>query len=404
MSTDTVKHANVIEAICGVTAEIDAIGKQGSGNTRGRRAEDIYNVIHPLLPKHGVVIAPHTFIIERVEAPDTKPGWYDERGVAVFRVYGPGGVQDFIDIEAPGIGRDNSDKATGKLSTYAWKTAVGILFSIPTDATIDNEDHTNAEAIETDDGLAERKTKVLDGLTALGDKAEAVKATFKAEGITFSKATAAQVTRMETLIDEARDAVVAEVVEAAKARVERAVAQAKADVREIADDPVLPPAVEAAPEAVEAVAAVAADVSLEDRKVAFLAGLGELDPIYAEEVRETLKKEEVVFSSATPEQVDRMEALLAEMKAAEEQDAEAAAEVPPGEEPFAPPAIPDSVLVYQVLTGGPMENATPDQTAKCVKVIQRMRVGKVIRQADDTLLDTTTGEILGLLEVSDEAA
>ncbi len=118
---------NVIEALARVIRDLPGIGKddvspQGYGF---RGIEAITKVTQRLLAKHCVIFTPHR-ILNREVINLTVNGrpWTDERLTVLWRVYGPGGREDFIELEIPAIGRDNSDKGANKAMTQAFKYAL----------------------------------------------------------------------------------------------------------------------------------------------------------------------------------------------------------------------------------------------------------------------------------------
>lgn len=121
---------NVVQALALVIRDLPAIGKdlQASAQQGGysyRGIEAVTREAAPLLAKHGVVFAPHRveWLEPRELVINSKP-WTDERALVTYRVYGPGGPEDFIEVGVMGIGRDNSDKGTNKVLTQAFKYAL----------------------------------------------------------------------------------------------------------------------------------------------------------------------------------------------------------------------------------------------------------------------------------------
>ena len=116
---------NVIVALSRVMAELPAIGKtmESPQGYQYRGIEQITQHAQPLFAKHGVVLAPHRIAWSPVTnlTINGRP-WTDEKLLVTYRCYGPGG--DFIEIEVPGIGRDNADKGSNKAMTQAFKYAM----------------------------------------------------------------------------------------------------------------------------------------------------------------------------------------------------------------------------------------------------------------------------------------
>lgn len=133
---DVVKPQNVIEAICVVARRLgpiskDQIAPERSGGYRYRGIEQISERAAPLFAEVGVVLVP--VIVrqwEMVELEVNGKRWTDDRCLIQWRCYGPGGSSDFIDLEVPGIGRDNSDKGSNKAVTQSRKYAMLSLLTI----------------------------------------------------------------------------------------------------------------------------------------------------------------------------------------------------------------------------------------------------------------------------------
>jgi len=118
---------NVIVALSRVMAELPNIGRDMESpqgyNYRG--IEQITRHAQPLFAKHGIVLAPHHVEWQAVtELTINGRPWTDEKLLVTYRCYGPGGSDDFIVIEVPGIGRDNADKGSNKAMTQAYKYAL----------------------------------------------------------------------------------------------------------------------------------------------------------------------------------------------------------------------------------------------------------------------------------------
>lgn len=123
-------ETNVIAALARVMDEMPGIGKDQrasaqQGGYAYRGIEQITRELQPLLARHGVVFSPHRVEWRPVRdlIVNNKP-WTDEGVLVTYRVYGPGGIEDFIEVTVPGLGRDNSDKGTNKALTQAFKYAL----------------------------------------------------------------------------------------------------------------------------------------------------------------------------------------------------------------------------------------------------------------------------------------
>ncbi len=130
------RQNNVVAALSKIMEELPGIGKdqrasQQQGGYAYRGIEQITKALQPLLAKHGVVIVPREVEWRPVRelVVNNKP-WTDEGVLVTYRIYGPGGIEDHIDVCVPGIGRDNSDKGTNKALTQAFKYALIQTFCI----------------------------------------------------------------------------------------------------------------------------------------------------------------------------------------------------------------------------------------------------------------------------------
>jgi hypothetical protein len=127
---------NVIEALCAIRRALPGIAKSeqaaaAQGGYAYRGIESITAAIGPLLGTHGVVMVPKV-VGETVEllSLGQKP-WTDTLMQVVYRVYGPGGPEDLIEVGPLHTrGRDNSDKGPNKCMTQAYKQALLQLFCI----------------------------------------------------------------------------------------------------------------------------------------------------------------------------------------------------------------------------------------------------------------------------------
>lgn len=149
--TDEAPAGNVIEALARVMRDLPAIGKGGradpkQGGYAYRGIEQVTAAAQPLLAKHGVIFTPHR-VVDRQTVDIVVNGkpWTDEKMTVLWRVYGPGGREDFIEIETPAIGRDNSDKGANKCMTQAFKYAL-----IPTLCISDSKDDGDQASHEAD--------------------------------------------------------------------------------------------------------------------------------------------------------------------------------------------------------------------------------------------------------------
>lgn len=118
---------NVLEALQRVTRDLPAIGK-GETSEQGykyRGIEAITAHAGTLFGRHGVTFVPE--VVEREVEALTINGrpWTETRLKLVYRVYGPGGIEDVL-VVGPlwTAGRDNSDKGYNKCMTQGLKYAL----------------------------------------------------------------------------------------------------------------------------------------------------------------------------------------------------------------------------------------------------------------------------------------
>lgn len=139
---------NVIAALSRIVAEVGGVEKltQAQRRQRGlsvsdeagvkyayRGIDQITAAIQPLLGIYGVVIVPRR-VAERdsldIELGNPPKPWLHITMTIDWRIYGPGGVEDYIDAQTTGEGRDNSDKGVNKATTGAYKNLLLKLLSI----------------------------------------------------------------------------------------------------------------------------------------------------------------------------------------------------------------------------------------------------------------------------------
>lgn len=178
------EKVSVQEAVARVIRDMPAIAKDadfsGSGvHYKYRGIEAITAHLQPLLAQHGVVIVPFTRLISIQPALDAKPGWYDAVIETTWTITGPDGSQ--LEAQTLGIGRDNSDKATNKAASQAYKYLLLQLFCVA-----DKADDT--DGIDNYGAIAEQPTaEELEEDRLKLEKAAAVKALY--ERIKNSKGT-----------------------------------------------------------------------------------------------------------------------------------------------------------------------------------------------------------------------
>lgn len=139
-------------AINRVARDVGAVGKDRRTGENGepgpkynyRGIDAVMNAVHPALIRHGVVIVPQ---VEHWATEDfnlyTKPNLLTQIKVR-YLVVGPMG--DSLEVVAIGEGVDNGDKGTGKAMSYAYKSAIGQLLSLPTDDPDMDNEHSDERA------------------------------------------------------------------------------------------------------------------------------------------------------------------------------------------------------------------------------------------------------------------
>lgn len=118
---------NVIAALARVMEELPGIGKTDHSeqgyNYRG--IESITRHAQQLFGRYGVVFVPRILERKTIELTVNNRPWTEEQLTIVYRVYGPGGMDDCIEVgPLLGLGRDNSDKGANKAMTQAFKYAL----------------------------------------------------------------------------------------------------------------------------------------------------------------------------------------------------------------------------------------------------------------------------------------
>lgn len=144
MPSKTVYQAiNLVQAeLAGIGISKDRRNTQGSGyNFRG--IDDVYNVVSPLLAKHGLCILPR--MLSRVcEERQSKSGgalFYVTVEAEFDLVSSSDGSKHTI--KTFGEAMDSGDKATNKAMSAAYKYAAFQAFAIPTEGDNDADSHTH---------------------------------------------------------------------------------------------------------------------------------------------------------------------------------------------------------------------------------------------------------------------
>lgn len=162
MEVSVIEHPNVIVALAYARADIGTIGKgrqvtAGPARYAYRGIEDILNAANPVLARHGITVCP---VVDEWQRDPIDKGstssWHRTSAVVHFDVYGPGGIDDRIRGSVISDADDNGDKGAGKLHSYALKTFLIELLTIPTEDVLEDNEATTAPATTAP---AKRKTK-----------------------------------------------------------------------------------------------------------------------------------------------------------------------------------------------------------------------------------------------------
>ena len=126
--------SSIYEAITAIMAEVDAIDKSKKNKEQGfmfRGIDDVYNMVHPLLAKHGVFSIPEVMDERTEERKSARGGNLIYRMLKMKYTFF---AQDGSNVAAIviGEGMDTGDKASNKAMAVAHKYALIQIFSIPT--------------------------------------------------------------------------------------------------------------------------------------------------------------------------------------------------------------------------------------------------------------------------------
>jgi len=180
--TDETMPTNVIEALARVTAEMPAIQKEHQmtqgASYKFRSIEQMTGHASVLFGKYGIVVVPLGDTIEYVNAGETVKGnvILEARARFNWRIYGPGGLTDYIEGSSFGQGRDTSDKSANKAATAAFKYLLMPLLGISDDKEDPDFERPEAqgqEYEEEDVAVTQRfnqlMTEAVDGKAKYGD-------------------------------------------------------------------------------------------------------------------------------------------------------------------------------------------------------------------------------------------
>lgn len=147
-TTKATQAKNIYQALAGIMAEVDYIGKNKTNQQQGykfRGIDDMYNALHPYFSKHGVFITSNVISSKREERQTAKGGTLIYTiATCQFTFYAIDG--SFITSTIEGEAMDSGDKSTNKAMSTALKYALMQMFLIPTEEKIDTEYQTHAVA------------------------------------------------------------------------------------------------------------------------------------------------------------------------------------------------------------------------------------------------------------------
>lgn len=138
----------IYEQILKVMEEIKAIGKNRDMMQNGekkwsfRGIEDMYNNIHPLFAKHGILTTCRDIKYEiRYEIAKNKFGEKQVERIIIKVIYRFIAIDgSFIETMSVGEGTDYADKTMGKAMSIADKIALVQMFKIPVKDLVDGDD------------------------------------------------------------------------------------------------------------------------------------------------------------------------------------------------------------------------------------------------------------------------
>lgn len=139
--------ALIHEKLVAINRDIEAIEKARRNRDQGnayRGIDDVYNAVHELLAKHGVLTVPHVVEERETERVSCKGTAMTQRLVRMAYHWTAEDGSEVVS-ESLGEGLDTSDKAAGKAQSYAHKTAILQMFCVPTE---DAQPDADAEAPE----------------------------------------------------------------------------------------------------------------------------------------------------------------------------------------------------------------------------------------------------------------
>ena len=136
-----------------------------------RGIDDVYNVISPLLAKHGLCILPRVLSREVTERQTAKGGMMFYVAVEVEFDFVSANDGSKHTVKTFGEAMDSGDKATNKAMSAAYKYAAFQAFAIPTEGDNDADAHTHEvvqhRAVPTAQAPVKLNTKQIEHIKAL---------------------------------------------------------------------------------------------------------------------------------------------------------------------------------------------------------------------------------------------
>jgi len=126
---------NVFSRLSEVMKEVEAIGKNQTNQAQRfkfRGIDDVYNTLHPLFSKHGLVMAPKVHSASYKKRQSNNGGLLTlARLLVSYTIYAPDGSSVEVGPVA-GEAMDSGDKASNKALAVAHKYALLQLLLVPT--------------------------------------------------------------------------------------------------------------------------------------------------------------------------------------------------------------------------------------------------------------------------------
>lgn len=209
----TTTNGDIHQRIIAIMREIPAITKDRRNTQQGyqfRGIDDVYNLVHPIMAKHGVFMTCEIIAESSSERPAKSGGLLITRSARLrYRFVAEDGSS--IATEVIGEGMDSGDKAANKALSVGQKYAVLQTFMIPTDEPKDPEIDNPEPSAPTGDAFIDEPADP--GKFHLLDKFAAAKKQLGAElyyevlgRYKFNHATEIEPGERQAVLDEMRQA------------------------------------------------------------------------------------------------------------------------------------------------------------------------------------------------------